>query len=129
MTIGTAMTRRTLIGVGGAAGFALLAPGAQAMARQETPEVDPLRELVIDLAGDPVSIDPAFAYSARDWSIVHSIYDGLIAIAEDGTIQPLAAETFDVIDDLTFEAKLREGLTFHDGAPVTVDAVIRGIEH
>jgi peptide/nickel transport system substrate-binding protein len=99
------------------------------LAQQGTPEVELLQELVIDLAGDPVSLDPAFAYSARDWSIVHSIYDGLIAIAEDGTIQPLAAETFDAIDELTFEAKLREGLTFHDGSPVTADAAIRGIEH
>ncbi len=129
MTIGTAMTRRRLIGIGGAAGIGGFAPRAQVTARQETPEVDLLRELVIDLAGDPVSIDPAFAYSARDWSIVHSIYDGLIAIAEDGTIQPLAAERLEAVDELTFEAKLREGLTFHDGAPVTVDAVIRGIKH
>ncbi|HEV2072724.1 MAG TPA: ABC transporter substrate-binding protein, partial [Thermomicrobiales bacterium] len=129
MTMGTAMTRRSLIGIGGSAGIRLLAPRAQVMPRQETPEAELLQELVIDLAGDPVSIDPAFAYSARDWSIVHSMYDGLIAIGDDGTIQPLAAETFDVIDDLTFEAKLREGLTFHDGSPVTADAAIRGIEH
>jgi peptide/nickel transport system substrate-binding protein len=91
--------------------------------------IDLLQELVIDLAGDPVSIDPAFAYSARDWSIVHSIYDGLIAVAEDGTIRPLAAERFEAVDELTFEAKLREGMVFHDGSPVTADAAIRGIEH
>jgi len=88
-----------------------------------------LPELVIDLSGDPVSIDPTLAYSPRDWSIVHSIYDGLIAIAENGTIQPLAAETFEAVDEFTFEAQLRHGLTFHDGTPVTADAAIRGIEH
>jgi peptide/nickel transport system substrate-binding protein len=91
--------------------------------------IDLLPEVVIDLSGDPVSIDPAFAYSPRDWSIVHSIYDGLVAITDDGSIQPLAAETFETIDELTFEARLREGLTFHDGSPVTVDAAIRGIDH
>jgi peptide/nickel transport system substrate-binding protein len=88
-----------------------------------------LDELVIDLSGDPDSIDPAVAYSARDWSIVHSIYDGLVTIAEDGSVQPLAAESFKTIDDVTFEARLREGLTFHDGSPVTSNAAVRGFEH
>lgn len=108
------------------------------VAAQGTPDASPstspgaadlLPELVVDLSGDPVSIDPALAYSPRDWSIVHAIYDGLIAIGEDGTIQPLAAETFEAVDELTFEARLQHGLTFHDGSPVTADAAIRGIKH
>lgn len=123
------MTRRTMIAIGGGAGLGLLVPRLHVLARQGTGELEPAGELVIDLSGDPVSIDPAFAYSPRDWSVVHSIYDGLVAIAEDGTVAPLAAETFEAIDELTFEAKLREGLTFHNGSPVTVDAAIRGMEH
>ncbi len=111
---------------------------AGVVAAQGTPEASPsaspvainlLPELVIDLSGDPVSIDPALAYSPRDWSIVHAIYDGLIAISDDGSIQPLAAETFEAVDEFTFVAQLRHGLTFHDGTPVTADAAIRGIEH
>lgn len=123
------MTRRTMIAVGGAGALGLLAPWMQVTARQGTPEIELVGELVIDLSGDPVSIDPAFAYSPRDWSIVHAIYDGLVGIGEDGTVQPLAAETFEAVDELTFEAKLREGLTFHDGSPVTAGAAIRGIEY
>lgn len=124
------ITGAGVLGAGGAASLGLMAlPSSLAFARQATPEAELIDELVIDLSGDPDSIDPAMAYSARDWSIVHAIYDGLVGIDDDGAIHPLAAETFEAVDDLRFEARLREGLTFHDGSPVTVDAAIRGIEH
>ncbi len=84
-----------------------------------------LDELVIDLSRTPESIDPALAYSPRDWSIVHSIYDALITFDENGELVPLAAESFNAVDDRTFEAVLRPGLTFHDGTPVDAAAVSR----
>ena len=86
-------------------------------------------ELVIDLPGAPESIDPALAYSPRDWSIVHSIYDSLIQFDETGELIPLAAESFTSTDATTFAVKLRAGLLFHDGAPVTTDALARSIDY
>ena len=124
--------------VAGTGFLAVSLSGSSVAAAQGTPDaslsaspvaIDLLPELVIDLSGEPVSIDPALAYSPRDWSIVHGIYDGLITISENGSIQPLAAETFEAVDEFTFEARLRRGLTFHDGTPVTADAAVRGIKH
>nr|MBA2246763.1 ABC transporter substrate-binding protein [Chloroflexia bacterium] len=86
-----------------------------------------LPELVIDLPGTLPSIDPALAYSPREWSVVHSIYDAPIGFAADGTLQPLAAERFEAIDAVTFEIALREGLVFHDGSPVTSAAIQRAV--
>jgi peptide/nickel transport system substrate-binding protein len=85
-------------------------------------------ELVIDLASAPESIDPLFAYSPTDWSIVHSIYDAPVGFAEDGSIQPLAAESFEMVDDTTLEIVLRSGLQFHDGSSVTAEAIARSVE-
>jgi len=113
--------------LGGA--LAVARPWTSVMAQTPVTGVDLMPALTIDMPGDPDSIDPAIAYSARDWSIVHAIYDGLVAIGGDGSIQPLAAERFETVDDVTFEATLRPGLTFHDGSAVTSDAAIRGIEH
>lgn len=122
------ITRRTVFG--SVVGLALFAsPISRTLAQEATPAADLLAELVIDLSGDPDTIDPAIAYAARDWSIVHSIYDSLIAIDFEGRIQPLAAETFDALDDVTFQVTLREGMFFHDGSDVNADAVIRGIDH
>lgn len=88
-----------------------------------------MEELVIDLSGTPESIDPALAYSPRDWSIVHSIYDALIGFDASGRLVPLAAESFTASDDRTFEVVLRQGLAFHDGSPVDAAAVARSVAY
>jgi peptide/nickel transport system substrate-binding protein len=79
--------------------------------------------LVIDLDGELESIHPSLAYSGRDWSIVNSIYDSLVMIDATGKVVPLAAERFETTDAQTFSVTLRERLTFHDGTPVTADAI------
>ena len=86
-------------------------------------------ELVIDQPSPPESIDPALAYAPHDWSIVHSIYDALVQFDESGQLVPLAAETFQTSDAITFDVTLREGLTFHDGSPVTTAAITRSVAY
>jgi peptide/nickel transport system substrate-binding protein len=94
----------------------------------QAPETLP-NELEIDMAGGPDNLDPALARSVRDWTIIHSIYDSILDLTNDGSLAPLAAERFGSVDDLTWEIMLRNGLTFHDGTPVGADAVERGISH
>lgn len=109
--------RQFVLGAAGALALTRL-PGLSTAARQATAE-----SLVIDLAGELETIHPSLAYSGRDWSIVNSIYDSLVMIDAEGKIVPLAAERFETKDARTFSVTLREGLTFHDGTPVTADAV------
>ena len=124
------LDRRGFIGLAAASLAAMPVVGTRLVQAQGTPvAVDRIDELVIDLAGEPVTIDPAMAYAPLDWSIVHSLYDALVGFDADGQIQPVAASSFEVVDETTFEAVLREGMTFHDGSPVTSDAVVRGIDH
>ena len=126
------LSRRGVLG-GLASGTVALtlgfADGNPALAVTPVASNDLLQELVIDLAGVPDSIDPALAYSPRDWSIVHALYDAPVAIDHDGNIVPLAAESFEAIDELTWELKLLPGQRFHDGSPVTVEAVVRSLDH
>jgi len=44
-----------------------------------------------------------------------------------GALQPLLAEKWEQPDALTYIYTLRQGLTFHDGSPVTVDDVVASI--
>ncbi len=88
-----------------------------------------LPEVVIDLPSDPRTLDPALTYSFGGWSIVHSLYDAPIQFGPNGELQPLAAESFTQIDPVTFEFRLRPGLSFHDGSPVSSAAVTRGVRH
>ena len=123
--------RRRFAGGFGAAAIAATIRGGKngTLAGQSATPMPLIPELVIDLPGPLPSIDPALAYSPREWSAVHSIYDGPIGFAADGSLQPLAAERFEAVDDVTFEIALRKGLTFHDGSPVTSAAVERAVAY
>lgn len=118
--------------VGGAtllAGSAVpYAPMALAGRASQTP-VNVADEVVIDLAGGPDNLDPALARSTRDWSVIHSVYDSLLLLSNEGELVPLAAESFTAVDDTTYDVVLRTGLRFHDGTPVTSTAIERGIAH
>ena len=46
----------------------------------------------------------------------------------DGSITPRLATAWEQLDDLTWRFTLRDGLSFHDGAPFNADAVIYAIE-
>lgn len=115
--------RRSLL-----AGVATL-PAAATLARHSASAQVIPSELTIDLPGAPESIDPALAYSPRDWSIVHSIYDSIIQFDETGALVPLAAESFTTTDAKTYAVTLRSGLMFHDGTPVTADAIARSVAY
>lgn len=119
--------RRRLL-LGAAAGVAF----PWRVSAQSTPSVSPVAlrdELVIDLSGPPDHLTPALTYSTRDWSVLHSVYDALLDFGPNGELVPLAAEEFWSDDGMTFRIRLRSGMTFHDGTPVTTAAISRSIAH
>lgn len=118
-------TRRTLVASTAAMGLLPRTTGA----RQSTPVSDLLPKLVIDLSGSPDNLTPALTYSTRDWSVLHAIYDSLLDFGPNGEIVPQAAESFETDDAITFRVRLREGMTFHDGSPVTSAAITRNVHH
>jgi peptide/nickel transport system substrate-binding protein len=54
---------------------------------------------------------------------IKMIYDSLLHLGFDGTVKAGLAEEWEWIDDQTMEFTLREGLTFHDGEPLTAEDV------
>jgi peptide/nickel transport system substrate-binding protein len=73
----------------------------------------------------PVNLDPAGASSDAEILILHSIYDYLVDIDSDNNIAPRLAERWDVSDDgLTYTLNLAQGVTFHDGSPLTANDVV-----
>ncbi|MCO5219131.1 MAG: ABC transporter substrate-binding protein [Thermomicrobiales bacterium] len=119
------LSRRNLIT---SAAIGMLAPRVSPALAQSIPGVEVVDAIVFDLPVEPDTIHPANAYSDIEWSIVHSIFDALIGFDADGALRPIAAERFEVIDDTTWEVVLRPGLTFHDTATVTAEAIARGFD-
>ena len=56
------------------------------------------------------------------------VYDYLMWIDNDGSFVPGLAESFELIAPTVWEAKLRKGVTFHDGQPFTALDVKASVE-
>jgi ABC-type transport system substrate-binding protein len=85
----------------------------------------------VPLSGSGVSgrLAPFASTSVCDVMLMAPIYDTLIhANPVTGELEPGLAESWEVVDDQTVELTLREGVTFHDGAPFDAEAVKAGLE-
>jgi peptide/nickel transport system substrate-binding protein len=74
-------------------------------------------------------VDPIWttAYIARNHG--YMVYDTLFAMDEKGEIKPQMVDSFEQsADKLTFTFTLRDGLLWHDGAPVTAEDCIASIK-
>ncbi|MEM6763043.1 MAG: ABC transporter substrate-binding protein, partial [Pseudomonadota bacterium] len=80
--------------------------------------------LTVGLASEATSIDPHFHNLTPNSQIGKQIFDNLINQGPRQELLPGLATEWGPIDDLTWEFKLREGVTFHDGAPFTADDVV-----
>jgi peptide/nickel transport system substrate-binding protein len=74
-------------------------------------------------------LDPIWttAYIVRNYG--YMVYDTLFAMDAKGEIQPQMVDKYSVsADKLTWTFTLRDGLLFHDGAPVTAEDCIASIK-
>jgi peptide/nickel transport system substrate-binding protein len=71
-------------------------------------------------AGTPRFINPLLAASAPDQDLTELVYSGLLRSENVGEYAPDLAASYDVSEDGTvYTFHLRDGLTFHDGEPLT----------
>ncbi len=78
------------------------------------------------IAGSPARVNPLFtAENTTDQTLTSLIFAGLTRLDEHGSPFPDMAETWAVSPDgLVYTFKLRKGLVWHDGQPVTADDVV-----
>lgn len=76
------------------------------------------------IIGTPRFINPLLAVSDADRDLTALIYSGLLRVSGTGELIPDLAERYEISNDTkTYTFILREGLTFHDGAPLTTEDV------
>jgi peptide/nickel transport system substrate-binding protein len=86
--------------------------------------------LVVAQIAEPQSLDPHAVTAVNDFRILVNLYDGLVRYAP-GTleVEPALAESWEISEDgAVYEFALRDGVTFHDGAPLTAEAVVFNFE-
>jgi peptide/nickel transport system substrate-binding protein len=83
------------------------------------------RELRVGVPGVPAVLDPASALEGPTPLIVRQVFDTLVAYRDGSTeIDPALATRWIVSrDGLTWAFTIRNGVTFHDGFPVTASEV------
>lgn len=76
--------------------------------------------LTIALNADIRSLEPGINRDANTDSVIHILFEGLVAHRADLSVGPSLAESWTLGDDgKTYTFRLREGATFHNGAPLT----------
>ncbi len=89
-------------------------------------EVTPLtddRVLTIGSPQEPDTLNPLDSTSVWGWKWMRMYYDKLVRLSPEIEPLPWAAATITAVDDVTIDITLREGMTFHDGEPVTAEDV------
>jgi peptide/nickel transport system substrate-binding protein len=105
------------------AGMALLSACSGAPAR---PVYDTLAVLQ---DRDVEGLDPHTAGSVwQTQTVLANLYEGLVGLDAGMRVQPALALQWANPDDLTLELRLRPGVTFHDGSPLTASDVAYSLD-
>lgn len=77
--------------------------------------------LTIGVGESVTSMDPHYLNSPSNKNVLCNIYDALTDADNSYNIRPSLAESWRLIDETTWEFKLRRDVTFHDGQPFTAE--------
>jgi len=105
---------------------AVAVPGVAsvASAQEATPAPVAGGTLRMGMQADPTQFDPQSLSATAIWRAIENMYDNLTRIKPDLTIEPSLAESWDISEDGTvYTFHIRQGVTFHDGSPLTADDV------
>jgi len=74
--------------------------------------------------GDILGLDPHMHNHGTTNTMKAMVYGALVHRKYDLVLEPDLAESWENVDDVTWEFKLREGVNFHDGTPFTADDIL-----
>ncbi|MEV4382373.1 ABC transporter substrate-binding protein [Streptosporangium amethystogenes subsp. fukuiense] len=125
------LTRRRILQMGG------LAAAALATGCATTPKTAGTGTAAAGAAGAPLvvaspaltnSLDPAAALSNVGATFSAQVYEPLLTFGADGKLEPALATAWRVIDELTVEFTLRQGVKFHRGGAFDAAAVKANVD-
>lgn len=105
---------------------AVLLPGlllAGALACTSTPPA-PAGSIVVGMTNAPLDMDPRVAADEASQKVHQLLYSTVVRIDENLRIVPDLAESLEQPDPLTYIAKLRRGVRFHNGRELTAADVV-----
>src|SRR5215813_1771804 len=109
------LTRRDVLKLA-AAGTVAAVPGLPRPAQAQT---TPKLELVVAQGGDIAFLDPHLSTSSNDIRVSFNLFDNLVSRRPDGKLAPGLATEWKLQDQTTWLFKLRPGVKFHNGDPLS----------
>lgn len=95
-----------------------------AAGRTETAAAPVRDTLTIAMGAEPESLDPVKMTSAPAATVGEHVIQRLIYMEENGSLTPMLATSWSANADSTvWTFQIRQGVTFHDGAPLNAEAV------
>jgi len=130
------MLRRTALATSALLIGALLLTSCSGSGPDDAPaptgEVDPNATLTVGLSLEPSNLDIRHTSGAAlEQALIDNVYQGLVTRDgdENNAIVPALATEWTVSPDgLTYTFTLRQGVTFHDGTPLTADDVVTSLQ-
>ncbi|MEM0990122.1 MAG: ABC transporter substrate-binding protein [Pseudomonadota bacterium] len=123
------VTRRGLL-QGAAAGGLLLGANGLPMPARAAPKKGGMLRIGKAHGQTTDTLDPATYENGFTNAISHAVHGRMTEVGADGQLKPEVAESWEASDDASvWRFKLRSGMTFHNGAPVTVADVVASINY
>lgn len=82
------------------------------------------QELVRNNGSEPASLDPHKVESDIEFNIIRDMFDGLLTVKKDGSIEPLLAEKWENKNNTVWTFHLRPRITWSDGTAITAKDVV-----
>ena len=122
------INRREFLAAMSALGVSATAAGGfltSSKALAATPRKGGTARAALQLHGPDDQMDPIVFTSGIDYSRGRATYNGLIQIRDNMALAPELAEEWSPNPDATeYTFKIRKGVEFHDGSPLTADDVV-----
>ena len=84
--------------------------------------------VVVMQSADAKTLDPTMNRETPTFNALINLFDALLFKEPDGSFSPGLAESWEAVDDTTWRFTLREGVAFHNGEPLTPEAVAFTVE-
>ena len=81
-------------------------------------------DLIVGFSRDADTLDPANHRNRETETIIRNLHDGLLTRDSDMAIHGEIAESYVQVSPTQYEFRIRQGVRFHDGTPMTVDDVL-----